>query len=258
MSDAIDQYLDQLAGLLAKDGAGLRRVLIESEGHLRESAASLHDAGLESQAAAQEAIARFGSPESVAAAVRPAPARLALDAVRALWLLFGVGMVAVGCSGLLAWLLQVTAGPGFVAGDSFGVTYTPTRCADFLEYFPHAADCSAAAALHHTDEVVTTRLGAGLVGIVAIAAYAWWNRRHPRRQDQSLPAAAVATTAAVLFGVAAAALLLDAVGLAAGELALGEPAAGVGDPLSAGAVALVAAILAGVATARRLSLAHHP
>ncbi len=252
MNDAIDQYLDRLADRVHPAGARLRRVLGECEAHLRESADALHRDGLDERAAAQAAIDRFGSEETVAAPLRPSPMRVARQAVRTLWMLSGIGMVAVGASGLLAWLLRATAGARFVAGDSLGSTYTPARCADFLEYYPGAGSCATAAALHHADEIVATRLFAGVVGGVLLACYVWYRRGH-RGDEVALPAAAAPMVAAVLFGVAAGLLLMDSLALTAGELANGEATAGIGDPLSAGLVALGAALLAVVTTLRSIS-----
>ena len=252
MTDAIDDYLDRLADRVLPGGASFRRVVAEYEAHLRESAYTLNRGGLDERAAAQVAIDRFGSVETVAAALRPSPMRVARQAARMLWMLAGIGMVAVGASGLLAWLLRATTGARFVAGDSVGSTYTPARCADFLEYYPRAGSCATAAALHHADEVVATRLFAGMVGVVILAFYAWYRRGH-RGDEVALPAAAAPMVAAVLFGVAAGLLLLDSLALTAGELANGEATAGIGDPLSAGVVALGAALLAMVATLRGIS-----
>ena len=60
--DPIDRYLDELARALAVHGPRKRRILAEAEQHLRECAAA-HGA--------EEAIERFGSPETVAASFTP-------------------------------------------------------------------------------------------------------------------------------------------------------------------------------------------
>ena len=123
----------------------------------------------------------------------------------------GIGLVAIGASGLVAELLGRLFGAGFVAGDLPGVTYTAQRCAEFLEYFPDAGSCAQAAALHHWGEVVEYRVAVGVVGAVVLGAYLLWRRR-PDRQDPRylgvLPDGFSATVATSLYGVAAAALAL--------------------------------------------------
>jgi hypothetical protein len=251
MSDAIDDYLDELAGRAHPGGARFRRVLAEAEEHLRESAASLRRAGMDEGSAACEAVSRFGPVEPLVAEARPSATVWAADAVRAAWLLGSTGLAAVGLSGVLAWALQAVAGARFVAGDTNGVTYTTARCADFLEYYPHAGSCSAAAALHHADEVVMYRVLAGVLGLVGLLAYLWWGRSGTGHQ-RVLPAVTVPAVAAAAFLLAAVALLLSSLGLALGERVHGEAWSGIGSPLSGGVVSLVAAVLAGLLVLRRV------
>jgi hypothetical protein len=246
MTDAIDDYLDELASRLSSDGPRLRRLLWESECHLRESAEALRAKGLPGEEAARQAVARFGGADEVAQSMRPDARALIGDLVRAGWLLAGCGLVAVGVSGGIAWLLRVTAGARFLAGDAFGVTYTPGRCAEYLEYFPDAGGCAAAAALHHSDEVVSYRLAAGVLGVLVLLAYRWFRTPRGTPGFRVIPRFVVPLVAATVFTLAAAALLVDSLGLAVGQLGHGEPAAGIGDPLSAGLVALVAAAAAAV------------
>jgi len=59
-----------------------------------------------------------------------------------------------------------------------------------------------------------------------------------------IPGFVVPLVAATVFTLAAAFLLVDSLGLAIGQLGHGEPAAGIGDPLSGGLVALGAAVAA--------------
>lgn len=252
MSDEIEAYLDELAERLQGGGSRLRRLLAETEDHLHASATALVAQGLDEDAAAAEAISRFGPAEVIAKRMRPTNVALALDVVRAGWLLSGLGLVAIGVSGVVAELLFHTAGATFVAGDSLGVTYTPARCADFLEYFPDAGDCASAAALHHAGEVVMPRVAAGVLGVLMLAVYQLY-RRSTENHQRVLPDAAVPMVAAALFAAAGVMLLLDAGGLWVGQAAHGEPVAGVGDPLSGGIVAALAAALAATITVRRFA-----
>ncbi len=246
MTDAIDDYLDDLAARLSPDGQRVRRLLSESECHLRESADALRADGVAENEAARLAVARFGAADEVAQTMRPDPWALIGDLVRAGWLLAGCGLVVIGVSGGIAWLLRAIVGARFLAGDAFGVTYTAGRCSEYLEYFPNAGGCAAAAALHHSDEVVSYRLAAGVLGVLALLAYSWFRRSRGASGLRVIPPFVVPLVGASVFALAAAVLLADSVGLAVGQLGHGEPAAGVGDPLSAGMGALVAASVAGV------------
>jgi hypothetical protein len=70
----IDSFLADLRRALRSRLLLRRRLLAEVEGHLRESAEELRRSGRPAEDAEREAVARFGSPEGVAAA-----------AVRAAW-----------------------------------------------------------------------------------------------------------------------------------------------------------------------------
>jgi hypothetical protein len=137
-------------------------------------------------------------------------------------------------------------GAGFVAGDLPGMTYTPQRCAEFLEYFPDAGGCEQAAALHHWGEVVEYRVAAGVLGLLVLGAFLLWRRRaRPPEYLGVLPDGFAATVATSLYGLAAAVLALeslDALLVAGGD--------GAGQWLSGAAVALAMAVLYGVSLYR--------
>ncbi len=116
----------------------------------------------------------------------------------------GVGLVAVGLSGLLAAGAGMLFGTSWLAGDPPAVHYSAARCRDFFEYAPHARSCELAATEHHFVEVVGYRIAAGFLGVLVLGACALLARRRPRlfRTDR-LPAAFDATFAAGVFGVAA-------------------------------------------------------
>lgn len=164
----------------------------------------------------------------------------------------GVGFAAVGLSGVVALIIGLTAGTTFLAGDGFGVTYTAERCAEFFGYFPSAGSCNSAAALHHADEIVSSRVAAGVVAALVLAGYYWRYGRRPG-SAQLLGRGTTSAVAAALFGFAGALLTLDGIGTWFGEAAHDETIAGVGGPLSAGLVALLAALLATVMTVRSVA-----
>ena len=236
--DPVERYLDELLPLLPGHPGDVRRALAEVEDHLRESKSQAMAQGADEQSASMQAVERFGTPAEVARKFRSA--RPALDArtvravVRSLWLLGAIGFISIGLSGLIAAAFGAIEGKGFVSGDLPDVTYTAARCADYLEYHPEAGSCRAAATAHHYDEIVTYRLAAGVLGLVALALYVVARRRG--WLDARLPWVLTASVAAGLFGVVGAVLMLASVNyLAAGR------DAGAGGQLSAGVVSLVVA-----------------
>jgi hypothetical protein len=158
-------------------------------------------------------------------------------------MLVWVGLLAIGASGLIAATMNAALGAEFVAGDLPGVTYTADRCADLAEYAPSATSCEQAAAIHHTDEVVTSRIAAGVLGLIALAF--WWVVRLRVSKDD-LPHGLVSAMGLSIFGIVG--LGLAAVALNA--LALGGN--GAGGPLSGAIVSLVVALVFGARLVRDL------
>jgi hypothetical protein len=247
-TDLVEGYLDRLLAHLRGSAQDVRRILSETEEHLRDATAELVAAGASETDAQRQAIARFGDPGTLARrfSTRLAPVpptAVAAELARVTVLLGAVGLVAIGASGALAELLGRVFGPAFVAGDLPGVTYTAQRCAEFLEYFPNAGGCTQAAALHHWGEVVEYRVAAGVLGLFVLGGFTLWRRRRRGQEPPFLgilPDGFSATVATSLYGVAAAVLALQSLG---GFLAGGE---GTGQWLSAAIVA--AAMAAGYGT----------
>ena len=249
MSDAIDRYVAALADRLGA-GRDAWRLLAETDAHLRDAQAALQAEGMDPDAAAQSAVARFGDPAAVAKA--PSPRRRALGLISGGWLVVALGLVVIGVSGLVSWALEALFGPAFLAGDAYGVTYTATRCADFLSFFPQAGSCAAAAAMHHSDEIVSERLAAGVLGLLLLLV--WLLVRSIRgavpiaREDRRLllvaSAVAFCGVGAFAFGWGALSVVLD--------LVRGLAVAGVGVRLSDGAIALAAGVVALVLLVRFL------
>lgn len=156
------------------------------------------------------------------------------------------GLIAIAISGLVAAAFGTAFGRTFVAGDRPGFTYAPARCADFFEYSPGASSCEEAATWHHYGEVVQYRLGAGVLGLALLAAYAFARRRLPT-VGAVLPPGFEATIGAVMYGLAAVYLL----GISADGLLLHETA-GIGGPLSGGGVSATMAVGYGLALYRIL------
>ena len=176
--------------------------------------------------------------------LRPSTLRsLALAVLFLTW----VGFVSIGVSGVVAAGMQAAFGAGFLAGDLPGVTYTADRCADLQEYAPSGASCEEAAALHHSDETVTYRLAAGVLGLLLLGVWLV-ARRRKMGLDERLPTGMVQAAGSALFGVVGLALLAQGLEL----LAIG-PGAGGGADLSASIVSLLVAALFGVGLYRSLA-----
>ena len=252
-TDPIEGYLDQLLTYLRGSAHDVRRILSETEEHLRDATTELEAAGASEEEAQRRAIERFGHPRTLArrfsARLAPVPpAAVAAELARVAVVLGAVGLVAIGASGLVAELLGRLFGAGFVAGDLPGVTYTGQRCAEFLEYFPNAGSCAQAAALHHWGEVVEYRVAVGVVGAFVLGGFTLWRRCRRGQEPQFLgilPDGFSATVATSLYGVAAAALALlslDSFLVADGD--------GTGQWLSATIVAAAMAAVYGVSLYR--------
>jgi hypothetical protein len=191
----------------------------------------------------ESANATFDRPSGTGAAdeqqgAHDGPGAWLRPAIVGCWLAGGVILVAVGVSGLVSELFGRLYGAGFVAGDAPGVTYTPDRCAEFLEYAPHAGSCAEAAAQHHWGEVVIGRVAAGVLGLLALLLL-WALRRGgilgtrawtPPRLAVALPLAAAFAAVGVLF-----------TGLSVVQLAVHDRDM-VGANLATGLVSLVTAI----------------
>ncbi|MBS1906859.1 MAG: hypothetical protein JST33_09905 [Actinobacteria bacterium] len=249
MTDAIDRYVEQLADRLGA-GRDAWRLLAETDEHLRDAQAVLQGQGMDPGDAAEAAVRRFGDPAAVAKA--GSPRRRAVGLLSGGWLVVSLGLVVIGLSGLVSWALEAIFGPAFLAGDPNGVTYTAARCGDFLGFFPQAGSCAAAAAMHHSDEIVSERLAAGVLGLVLLAAWLLVRRlrgaspiaREDRRMLLIASAVAFLGVGLVGFGWGALSVVLD--------LVRGLAVAGVGVRLSDGAIALVAGVVALILLARFL------
>jgi hypothetical protein len=215
-ADAVEAYLDDLADRLRLRGRHLRHVLAEVDDHLGAARAAAVRDGLDDDAAARRAVAQFGPADLVARQLSTgsaAPtAQLVRQGVLALLLVGAVGLLAIGLSGLVARGAGAALGKPFVSGDAPGVTYSAERCAQYHALAPGEPTCAEAAVAHHFDEVVGYREGAGMLGLVVLAAWLAvtrpWRRRAPGATSYDvLPAGFAATVGAALFGAAAAVTL---------------------------------------------------
>jgi hypothetical protein len=237
----VERYLDALFDHLAGTGRAGRRSLVEAEDHLRTAAGAAVARGLDREKAEREAVQRFGQPGSIAAQLQLTHRGLGAlirPLIAGAFTIGVVGLLALGVSGLISEAFGHMFGAAFVAGDASGVTYTPDRCADYFEYFPHAASCHAAAALHHWGEVVEYRVAVGVLGLLALgfglivrrALAGRWALWRP-------PATSIALVITALAGAGAVGLL----GMSVPPLVLGARD-GTGVNLADGSVAAIVAL----------------
>lgn len=246
--DPIQRYLTLLrAGLPARD---TERILTEAEDHLRETVAAGIAVGLTEAEAQEAAISSFGSVRAVVRAhsIRPGnlmkgrtPRAVLGDLVLSAWKLGGIGLTAIGASGLLVALMNVTLGRAFVGQPPPGVTFSKAHCAYWMSAWTHAHTCAQAAMLEASSDAVSLRGAAGIIGLVVLATYAAW--RTVMRSKGAEPGVPLAgyfpLLAATTFGGGALVLALA-------QLTGYNVSFGPGDYLSGAIVAAVVAVGYGV------------
>jgi hypothetical protein len=224
MTDPVEDYLGRLRDWLRTPDAA--RVLAEARDHLHESTIAGMAAGLSEQEAQEAAISSFGSVRAVVRAhqARPrhlikgrTPRAVLADLIMSAWKLGGMGLTAVGVSGLVVLLMNLTLGRGYVGQSPVGTSFSKAQCSYWLAGWPGARTCAQAAMLESSSDAVVLRTAAGIVGIAALAAYCVF--RHLRRdRGQVLLAGYFPALAAVVFGAGAAGLvLLQSTGLTVTE-----------------------------------------
>lgn len=241
--DPVEAYLDDLLGALRGTARDVRRTLAECEAHLRESV----DRGI----TPEQAVASFGSVRDVAAGFnrvhRPATVRAVMSGLAfQIWRLSAVGLIAIGISGIIAWLAAMVAGTSAVFADAPGTHDSAAACAHFLAVQPAAHTCVAAALLEARDDALVQRWAAGVLGLALLAGWFWWKRRtavDPRTSDLRAAAALIGLTA---FG--AAGLFLTGYGIDRAVINTGS-----GQWISSGAVALAVAMGYAVALWRNVT-----
>jgi len=245
--DPVEAYLDDLfTELRSAPPRDARRLLAETEAHLRDAAAEELGRGSAPDEAARRAVARFGpSPQLVHEELHRlrAPWPEMLQAIVAsAWFLGAIGALAVGVSGIAAAGLRALGGASFIADTRPSGTLTASDCARWLSLYPGARSCHQAAVADWAVETVVYRLALGVLGVAALAAFVVLRRRWTRAgRWTSLPSTVVDTIAVTLFGAGGvwlAGLGVDAVVVASGH--------GAGQWLSAAPVALAAASVFGI------------
>jgi hypothetical protein len=172
--DPIEEYLDELLTRLVGPPSEVRRVLAESEAHLRDAVDNELATGASRSEAERAAIARFGSSSDVARAVNHAsvPARtvsvlaaLAAPAMR----MVAAGLIAIGVSAALARVLAGLTSSNFVFGLPPGVIPAASRCAHWLSVQPTAKTCAQAAMYENADDTLQLYVGFAVLGLLLLA-----------------------------------------------------------------------------------------
>ena len=191
----------------------------------------------------------FGSPTHIGAAerlaLRPAFGRKVVATGQALLMLAGLGLTAIGVSGLLAWLINGVAGPRFVG--ALPQTYPAQLCRNYLLIHPTATTCRQAAILETSSDAVSLRLLPGILGIVCLAAFWLWRRTHRPTGPLAAVSAVAVGVAALAFGSAATILAGQAI-----DLGVQHGSGGVGWYLTGALVAALAAVPCTISTGRKL------
>lgn len=213
MSRTIDRYLDRLFDLLAGTGAAGRRTLIETEAHLTEQAEDLVAQGYTPKEAARLAVASFGTPETVAAAVAGAlaPQRLAFHQVIAsVWIFAATALITAGVSGALCWVFGCLLGPALMAPEGPAALHDMQACADLMARYPMAQDCMDAAVMRNFDTIVFDALIAGFAGCALLMLY-FVARSSARfaRYTRLPPRSFLFVSGVIAFGFSAAVWIID-------------------------------------------------
>ncbi|MGE3332349.1 MAG: permease prefix domain 1-containing protein [Rhodospirillaceae bacterium] len=213
MKSPIEGYLDRLFDLLGGTGAAGRRTLIETEAHLAEQAEDLMAQGLAPDDAARQAIALFGTPETVAAAVTGTlhPQRLVFhQVVASVWIFAATALITAGVSGAICWLFGCILGPALMAPEGPAALRDANICADLMARYPMAQDCMDAAVMHNFDAMVFDALIAGFAGCAVLALY-FAARSSERfvRYTRLPPRSYLFVSGIIAFGFAAAVWIID-------------------------------------------------
>ena len=122
-----------------------------------------------------------------------------------------VGLIAIGVSGAACQVVGWRMGDHALAADQASAHLSVARCDDLTEYYP-TKTCAAAEMAHHADEIVSYRIAAGVLGVVALAGYLLLRRqlrlddeerREQARRYALLATAAFSVVAALLLGIGA-------------------------------------------------------
>lgn len=239
-SEPLEDYLDKLLLTMSGPPRQARRTLAEVEAHLHDLVAEEMAAGKSLAAAETAAVARIGTVTQVSGHplhFGSPTAALVRRSALTVSLIGGIALVAVGLSGAIGWAMAALRGGTFLVAPFPPGSYSSADCARWLAGDPSAHGCLAAMTADHVAEVVAYSLVAGVLGVVALAGYAWMRRRWQDRGTlTALPIGSAEAVGAILA-------LIAAVGMAGQgiNLELVQHGQGAGQPFSLSIAALGAA-----------------
>jgi len=243
--DLVEEYLSDLRASLELAPEDAELVVAEAEDHLRETTACGLAAGMTEHEAQLAAISAFGSVAAVvrAHASRPAgfirgrtPVAILGDLILAGWKLAGIGLIAVGISGLVVLVMNLAFGREFTGQAPTGVSFPRADCAYWMRLWPGAHTCATAHMLEASSDAVVLRVGAGLMGVALLVLYSIV-RVEQRRRGQG----PVVVLAGYFPLLAAGVFSVGALGLAVAQLTGFTITQGPGTYLSGAIVAAAAA-----------------
>lgn len=203
----IDDYLEDLAGRLRLTPESARRLLEETDAHLRDAAEAEIAKGADPTAAEERAIARFGTSPQVARAANGGAWRIVGPGLNAAAELVAVGCVVVIAGTVLAHVLASFTSTSWVFGLPHSFAPSAGQIAHWLQVQPGAHDWQHAAAAENASDSLVLRTVAGVLGLVVALGLRVLGRHHARLGGGVPPA--VGLTA---FGGAAALLVTGSLG----------------------------------------------
>jgi hypothetical protein len=256
MVNLIENYLDELAGRIAGNGADVRGFLLEVESHLSDARAAAVARGLSAQAADEEAIRSFGTPRQVADAARRDGWRASIGAVARdaahLFLQLGVvGLLVVGASGVAAQFIARFGLTDAIYGLPSTVSIPVASCARWLSLHPDAGSCRAAATAEASRDMTMALIGAGILGLLGAALLLVIRAVRRGRPRNALPRTLGPTIATTMFAAASMGLAALAASNAVVFTAWGQ-----GLWWTQSACALLAALVSLVMLVRAMSLSY--
>lgn len=170
--------------------------------------------------------------------------RLALTAA----LVGGAGFLAIGGAGLIGGILLAAKGDAFLTAPWGPGTYTRADCARWLAGDPGTHSCVTAMLADHVGDFLLQATAAGLLGLIALAAYLTLRQRW---QDRATLTALPAGTAEALGTALAALAAVVCLGQALNTEVV-QHGIGAGEAWSLGVAAAVAAVAFALALRRAL------
>lgn len=180
--DIVEDYLDELFVALRGQPRQIRRMLAEAEEHLRSAITDDLAHGTLAEDAGVAAVARFGGAAEVArawnASTPAEPMRSFLRRMAAQFVpLAGIGLIAIGLSGVIARVMTALWGRTFMFADPPGTTYPAAACRFWLSVHPSAGSCTNAYLAESQADGLLARYAAGVLGLVLLGVVVAIRRR---------------------------------------------------------------------------------